>query len=125
MDYNLNVFLFVSRAINGYIPSVFSNFNQPGQGLFGRFGGGGQQQQQQQQHQQQQQQQPQHQQQQAHMQAGHPGINQVTAQMGGHGGHRRLPATPNKPSTLFTQTASMAFHNFSNQFTKPQSLTFR
>merc|ERR1712018_771648 len=50
--------------------------------------------------------------------------NQVSAHMSGHG-HRRLPPTPNKPSTLFTQTASMAFQNFSHQFTKPSSLTFR
>jgi len=44
---------------------------------------------------------------------------------GGGPGHRRLPATPNKPSTLFSQTASIAFKNISNQITKPSSLAFR
>ena len=45
------------------------------------------------------------------------------------GAHRRLPATPNKPSTLFSQTASTAFKSISNQLnsqvTKPSTLAFR
>ena len=98
-------FRFVSKIIpycrsNGYIPSYFSSFSQPN--LFGKFGVGAGTQQPTMNHK----------------------TNQVSAHMSGHG-HRRLPPTPNKPSTLFTQTASMAFHNFSHQFTKPSSLTFR
>lgn len=88
--------------MNGYIPSYFSSFSQPN--LFGRFGSGG-----------------------SVPNGGQKASNQVTttAHLSGHG-HRRLPATPNKPSTLFTQTASMAFQNFSlHQFSKPNSLTFR
>ncbi|XP_059097525.1 voltage-dependent calcium channel type A subunit alpha-1-like [Tigriopus californicus] len=38
---------------------------------------------------------------------------------------RKLPATPNKPSSLFGQTASMAFHNLTERFNKPSSLSFR
>jgi len=41
------------------------------------------------------------------------------------GGHRRLPATPKKPSTLFGKTASMAFNNISTQLPKPSSLALR
>ena len=92
------------RYMNGFIPSYFSSFSQPN--LFGRLGNAttatapnGQ--------------------------VPMPKGNQMATHLNGHGGHRRLPATPNKPSTLFTQTASMAFHNFSHQFTKPSSLTFR
>ena len=85
---------------NGYIPSYFSSFSQPN--LFGKLGVGNGTQQPSMNHK----------------------TNQVSAHMSGHG-HRRLPPTPNKPSTLFTQTASMAFQNFSHQFTKPSSLTFR
>ena len=93
--------------MNGFIPSYFSSLSQPN--LFGRLGNNattttsaapnGQ--------------------------VPMPKGNQMATHLNGHGGHRRLPATPNKPSTLFTQTASMAFHNFSHQFTKPSSLTFR
>ena len=43
--------------------------------------------------------------------------------------HRRLPATPNKPSTLFSQATSTAFKSISNQInsqvTKPSTLSFR
>ena len=48
------------------------------------------------------------------------------------GQHRRLPATPNKPSTLFSQATSTAFKSISNQIngsnqmvTKPSTLSFR
>ena len=44
--------------------------------------------------------------------------------------HRRLPATPNKPSTLFSQiSTSTGFKSISNQInsqiTKPSTLAFR
>ena len=83
MKSNPNLFL-CFRPMNGYIPSYFSSFSQPN--LFGRLGNGttGQ----------------------GQLATTPKGSNQVTStHMGGHG-HRRLPATPNKPSTLFTQTAS-------------------
>ena len=83
--------------MNGFIPSYFSSFSQPN--LLGKLGNN-------------------------NNQPPLPKGNQMATHLSGHG-HRRLPATPNKPSTLFTQTASMAFHNFSHQFTKPSSLTFR
>ena len=45
------------------------------------------------------------------------------------GAPRRLPATPNKPSTLFSQATSSAFKSISNQInsqvTKPSTLSFR
>ena len=41
------------------------------------------------------------------------------------GGHRRLPATPKKPSTLFGKTATIAFNNISTQLPKPSSLALR
>ena len=47
-------------------------------------------------------------------------VNQATT-----GGHRRLPATPKKPSTLFGKTATMAFNNISTQLPKPSSLALR
>lgn len=56
-----------------------------------------------------------------------PNHHNVNQQQGAQ--HRRLPATPNKPSTLFSQTASSAFKSISNQFnsqvTKPSTLSFR
>jgi len=42
-----------------------------------------------------------------------------------NGGHRRLPATPKKPSTLFSKTTSVAFNNVSTQLPKPSSLALR
>lgn len=59
-----------------------------------------------------------------HAQPSHSGQGGGVA-VGNHVG-RRLPATPNKPSALFsTHTASIAFKNIQNQFTKPSSLPFR
>ena len=64
-------------------------------------------------------------------------VNQVHQNMPNHlnnqqqpgGAHRRLPATPNKPSTLFSQATSTAFKSISNQIntqvTKPSTLSFR
>lgn len=91
-----------SKPMNGYIPSYFSSFSQPN--MFGRLNGGVSNNSQ---------------------QTNNLKANQVTATHLSGQGHRRLPATPNKPSTLFTQTASMAFQNFSHQFTKPSSLMIR
>ena len=95
-------FILSSRPMNGYIPSYFSSFSQPN--MFGRLNGGVSNNSQ---------------------QTNNLKANQVTATHLSGQGHRRLPATPNKPSTLFTQTASMAFQNFSHQFTKPSSLMIR
>ena len=94
---------FAFRSMNGFIPSYFTSFSQPN--LLSKISTNN-----------------------TTVNGHPPGLgpkgNQMATHLSGHG-HRRLPATPNKPSTLFTQTASMAFHNFSHQFTKPNTLTFR
>ena len=55
--------------------------------------------------------------------------NHLNNQQQPGGAHRRLPATPNKPSTLFSQATSTAFKSISNQInsqvTKPSTLSFR
>lgn len=40
-------------------------------------------------------------------------------------GHRRLPATPKKPSTLYSNPSNVGFNNLPTQLTKPSSLALR